>query len=543
MYKKVVFGFLMLLFFNGFSQSVEEVNIMMDSARSLKFVNPQNSIAYFEKIRMVTQEKEYTLTEIYVLTNLSHLYFTSFKFELSMKYILEAKGLVDGELREMHDSTRYYNPLGIIYNRIGLLLLEKKSYQSAISHFKIAQHAFEKADDKERQSSVLTNIGLCEARQYQYSKAIEYYNRAYELAEITNRENALARLDLNFAVILASSDANSEALLRINQAFKRIEDDDDMWLKGALYNLKGWVLIKTGDFKEANNCLNIAYSFAIQVKAYNLLSENSYSMSQLYEKMGDYAMALKMIRTMIEYDDTLVSIKRLQQMSDYFELTRITESEKEVILVRKEKELMTLRMSMMAGLAVFLLLMLVLSISYFKLKSRQRQLLLKQSNQMMSSNKREYDLKQQFFNEEMKYRKSELTTIAMHLANRTDFIETVKSKIKSLRKKSSEENRDAIANILVEINSLTQNNKELAALNESVEKLSVDFSRTLKERFSQLSDKDTRMCALLRMGVSSKEIALFFAIETRSVIQARYRLRKKFGLQNEDSIVDFLKNI
>ena len=519
---------------------------MMDSARSLKFVNPQKSIAHFEKIRKITQEKEYTLKEIYVLTNLSQLYANSFKFEISMKYILEAKSLLDRGMSEKHDSAHYYNPLGIVHNRIGLLLLEQKSYIGAISHLKKALYAFEKAGDKERQSAVLTNLGLSEANQSHYLKAIEYFDRAYTLAEVansTNKENALARLDLNYATILISSDANSEALIRINQALKRIEGDDDMRLNGILCNLKGLVLMKMGVYQDAKNWLNLGYSFAVKVKAYDLLSENCYLMSQLYEKMGDYSKALEKIRTKIEYDDTLVSIKRLQQMSDHFELMRISETEKEVMLVRKEKELMTLRLSMMVGVAFLLLVMLVLSISYFKLKSRQRQLLLKQSEQLLSSNKREHDMKQQFFNEEMKHRKNELTTIAMHLANRTDFLESVKSKIKSLRKKSSEESRDAIANILLEINSLTQNNKELAALNESVEKLSVDFSRTLKEQFPQLSDKDIRMCALLRMGVSSKEIALFFAIETRSVIQARYRLRKKFGLENEESIIDFLKNI
>lgn len=49
-----------------------------------------------------------------------------------------------------------------------------------------------------------------------------------------------------------------------------------------------------------------------------------------------------------------------------------------------------------------------------------------------------------------------------------------------------------------------------------------------------------RLCAFIRLGLSTKSIADITFREVRSVESARNRLRKKFGLQQQDSLVTFL---
>ena len=70
-----------------------------------------------------------------------------------------------------------------------------------------------------------------------------------------------------------------------------------------------------------------------------------------------------------------------------------------------------------------------------------------------------------------------------------------------------------------------------------------DFISRLKEKYPQLSPKDLKLCAYLRMNLSSKEIASLLSITPRGVEIHRYRLRKKLGLTREINLVEFLMEL
>jgi AraC family chitin signaling transcriptional activator len=65
----------------------------------------------------------------------------------------------------------------------------------------------------------------------------------------------------------------------------------------------------------------------------------------------------------------------------------------------------------------------------------------------------------------------------------------------------------------------------------------------LREKYPQLTPKDHRLCAYLRMNLTSKEIAPLMNISVRSVEVARYRLRKKLELDSEVNLVEFMVEI
>lgn len=68
-----------------------------------------------------------------------------------------------------------------------------------------------------------------------------------------------------------------------------------------------------------------------------------------------------------------------------------------------------------------------------------------------------------------------------------------------------------------------------------------DFLKRLAEQFPSLSVSDKRICAYLRMGLSSKDIAPLLGMTVRSVEMTRYRLRQKLGLTREHNLSEFLQ--
>ncbi|MFP3860835.1 MAG: triple tyrosine motif-containing protein [Bacteroidales bacterium] len=67
-----------------------------------------------------------------------------------------------------------------------------------------------------------------------------------------------------------------------------------------------------------------------------------------------------------------------------------------------------------------------------------------------------------------------------------------------------------------------------------------NFFKRLKSEYPQLTPNDLKLCAYLRMNLSTKEIAPLLNISIRGVEVRRYRLRKRLNLKREDNLVEFL---
>ena len=77
---------------------------------------------------------------------------------------------------------------------------------------------------------------------------------------------------------------------------------------------------------------------------------------------------------------------------------------------------------------------------------------------------------------------------------------------------------------------------------ENFDLIHENFFRKLKEQYPALTPTDLKLCTLLRLNYSSKEIAEMMNISIRGVEAARYRLRKKLLLSESDNLVDFMIN-
>ena len=69
------------------------------------------------------------------------------------------------------------------------------------------------------------------------------------------------------------------------------------------------------------------------------------------------------------------------------------------------------------------------------------------------------------------------------------------------------------------------------------------FIIKLKEKHASISNNELKLCAYLRMNLSTKEIAQLMNISVRGVEISRYRLRKKLSLATDTNLFDYLINI
>jgi len=75
------------------------------------------------------------------------------------------------------------------------------------------------------------------------------------------------------------------------------------------------------------------------------------------------------------------------------------------------------------------------------------------------------------------------------------------------------------------------------------EKVHSDFGVELQEQHPTITPNELKLCAYLRMNLSTKEIAQLMNISVRGVEISRYRLRKKLKIPSETNLFNYLINI
>ena len=105
------------------------------------------------------------------------------------------------------------------------------------------------------------------------------------------------------------------------------------------------------------------------------------------------------------------------------------------------------------------------------------------------------------------------------------------------------ENEKAVNEIKKMIKVLSEDDKmdkDWEHFAQHFDKVHSDFVVGLKEKHATLTANELKLCAYLRMNLSTKEIAQLMNISVRGVEISRYRLRKKLNLTTETSLFDYL---
>ncbi len=153
-------------------------------------------------------------------------------------------------------------------------------------------------------------------------------------------------------------------------------------------------------------------------------------------------------------------------------------------------------------------------------------------------------LKNEHLREEIENKSKELANYTMMVTKKNDLLNQLKEQLEKLEIHviaATAKKR------LKEINKLIQsgisNEEDWKLFNENFDKANETFLQNLRKRYMDLTPNDLRFCALLRMNMTSKEIASLLNISPRSVEVKRYRLRKKLNLEHEKNLVEFLMEV
>jgi len=135
---------------------------------------------------------------------------------------------------------------------------------------------------------------------------------------------------------------------------------------------------------------------------------------------------------------------------------------------------------------------------------------------------------------DIEFKTKELTTHALHLAKKNEVLTDLKDKAKALKAGA---NADPGYQMLIQtINFDLQDDNNWENFSRYFEEVHKDFNKNAQQKYPAITTNDLRLMALLKMNLSSKEIANILNISSDGIKKARQRLRKKMGINSNDSL-------
>jgi ligand-binding sensor domain-containing protein/DNA-binding CsgD family transcriptional regulator len=145
---------------------------------------------------------------------------------------------------------------------------------------------------------------------------------------------------------------------------------------------------------------------------------------------------------------------------------------------------------------------------------------------------------------ELESKTKELASVAMQITYKNELLNSIKQKL--IRVSSNmihQESKKQVSELIktLEKDIITQDEWERFEVH--FDQVHEDFMKKLRHNYTELTPKDLRLCAYLRMNLSSKEVAPLLNISVRGVEISRYRLRKKMGLPRDTNLTDFMMKL
>jgi DNA-binding CsgD family transcriptional regulator/ligand-binding sensor domain-containing protein len=201
------------------------------------------------------------------------------------------------------------------------------------------------------------------------------------------------------------------------------------------------------------------------------------------------------------------------------------------------------------ALVIYTLLLLVMAYfinkAYQKYYYKQQEKLIEENNRLLEIKELETEqelmrVKNQQLEQDFENKNRELAASTMNLIKKNELLSMIKEDLKSSTETLPNK---SIKSVITSINKNINEEDSWNVFVDAFNNADKDFLKKIKAAHQSLTPNDLRLCAFLRLNLSSKEIAPLLNISVRSVEIKRYRLRKKMDLSHEQGLVEYILSI
>ena len=148
--------------------------------------------------------------------------------------------------------------------------------------------------------------------------------------------------------------------------------------------------------------------------------------------------------------------------------------------------------------------------------------------------------REEFLVNRLDFKDRDISELAMMLAHKQNLAEQVLDKLKVLRRRTDLTGQ-ALSELVLDLQLQLQNSEKTRTMQQNIDEINAEFFAHLDDRFPGLTKGEKELCGMIKINLSTKEIADLKNIDPQSVRKNRQRLRKKLEIDPSQDLYVFLK--
>jgi len=478
-------------------------------------------------------------------------------FNLSISYAQE--GVKDNE-HEVFLMRKLLQAISINYIELGNYKLAEEYYNKSIKYL---------SEDKKVYANDENSIGeICRLRG-DLEAAIIHFHNAIKINKLISSDKALAVNYNNIGLSYLGLNNLDSSAYYLNYSLKKIEATDLKIRKDAINISFGKLYIKRKEYQKA-------LSFFVALTEKDLsdhpdkveLYRDAYEgIWQCQEHLGDYKEALWAYKKYQFFNSKILDYSKqadifqnqimIERVAHKKEVTSLNE---QLALEQKYKKVLLI---LFAG--ILLLMILATYILWLRNKSIKQKVELETNKNKiqdleldklkLSRDQLKLELIQSEQEKKIKHlerlnlekqidsKNRELTSTAIHILNKNEILSDINDKISLMALNVNEELKKPFSQINNLISDSLRLDNDWDIFKKHFTDVHPDFFEVLIKRYPDLTTDELKLCAYLKIQLSSKEIARLINVSVSAVNKRRNRMRKKLNISPKDDLYEFLLKI
>jgi tetratricopeptide (TPR) repeat protein len=536
--------------------NTNRVDINLALAEELKFNQSDRAIEFAENAIVLSDSLRYSDGKLIARRILAEIYWNGSDYKNALKQANEAIKVAEKKDIPL-ETAKIYIVYGLTFSDLG-------EYDKSSGYFFKSLKIFEESGSEKGTSRALNSIGYLYFEQGYLDKALDYYSQALAISRKLDDPFGIARGLNNIAAVYGNKQDFSNVKRYLLEAVRfNLETGQKRWeginylnlgevnrdqliLDSSFYYYKKAVNVFKDinfnfqlanayiglsryyeDLKDTDNSLKyakMAFSLGLENNLIKLKARGSNRLFEIYKVIGDKENTYTYGLLYYQFKDSLEiekSITRISQLELIYEYDKITQQQK---IEEQQKELVYI----ITIVSLIFLLVLIVILLVFRQKIRSKNALLKRKE----------------LEKELELKNKELTSNVMSLLKKNEILSEIGDKLMEVQNEAvKDETKSAIIRIAKDLQK-TNDNEIWEEFEVRFKQAHSDFYHELNLQFPNLSPNELKLCAFLRLNLSSKEISELTGQRISTLEIARSRLRKKLGISNQKiNLVTFLSQI
>ena len=422
-----------------------------------------------------------------------------------------------------------------LYSNLGHVHLQSGENDLAYPQFVLSREYAEQHGVTSMIPNSLSNMSLIEKRNGNHDKSYKFALQIIELRDsIPESVNFIPAAYDHIATHFNIIEQYDSALFYFDRMLESLDNVDKSYYGPTVvdeiraYRGIGSALIKLEQYSRAESFLKIAMDKAIDAQFREQESVLANLLSVVYENTNRPEMALRYFKTYKSISDSLFGEKKVRELTEVRMEYEFSEKLKEQELEQAKKEVTQKRKENLYVIIIIAAVGLIIIITLlYRLQHSRR----KTAEAIQEKTRLDLDFKNQ-----------ELTSNVLSMLKKNELLISISDNLKKAIYGSKSIQKDKLKEIIKEIEI---SSKEIGweEFELRFTEVHADFYNRLTSRFPNLSNNEKRLCAFIRLNMSTKDISAITFQSYHSIVQARSRMRKKMELEDNDSLTELLNKL